>query len=242
MSTYSTGTLAKLVGVSVRTLQYYDKRGLLQPSTVTEGGRRQYSPADADRLQLILFLKGMGLSLTAIQQILVSNHGPQTLALLLEQQEAQLNAEQAATTTKLTQIATLRRQLPVPTSRPLTSKTDMDALMEEKQHLRRVHGRLLIYGIIIDVIEVAALVYGFLQGNWWPFASVFVLALIGGVLVARLYLHTVNYVCPNCQTVFKPSDWSAFWAPHNAKARRLTCPHCHQRNFCVEVYDQTRKP
>lgn len=39
---YTTGDLAKLAGVSVRTVQYYDKRGILSPSDLTEGGRRIY--------------------------------------------------------------------------------------------------------------------------------------------------------------------------------------------------------
>jgi DNA-binding transcriptional MerR regulator len=40
MSQYSTGDLAKLGGVSVRTVQFYDTKGLLPPSDLTDGGRR----------------------------------------------------------------------------------------------------------------------------------------------------------------------------------------------------------
>lgn len=40
MSKYTTGEIAKLCGVSVRTVQYYDTRGILTPSELTEGGRR----------------------------------------------------------------------------------------------------------------------------------------------------------------------------------------------------------
>lgn len=43
MSKYTTGEIAKLCGVSVRTVQYYDTRGILTPSELTEGGRRLYS-------------------------------------------------------------------------------------------------------------------------------------------------------------------------------------------------------
>ena len=43
MSKYTTGEIAKLCGVSVRTVQYYDTRGILAPSELTEGGRRLYS-------------------------------------------------------------------------------------------------------------------------------------------------------------------------------------------------------
>ena len=43
MSKYTTGEIAKLCGVSVRTVQYYDTRNILTPSELTEGGRRLYS-------------------------------------------------------------------------------------------------------------------------------------------------------------------------------------------------------
>lgn len=40
------GELAKKMNVSVRTLQYYDKEGLLSPSAESEGGRRLYTDKD----------------------------------------------------------------------------------------------------------------------------------------------------------------------------------------------------
>jgi hypothetical protein len=40
---YTTGEIAKLCGVSVRTVQYSDTRGILIPSSLTEGGRRLYT-------------------------------------------------------------------------------------------------------------------------------------------------------------------------------------------------------
>ena len=46
MSRYTTGEIAKLCGVSVRTVQYYDQRGILVPGELSEGGRRLYSEDD----------------------------------------------------------------------------------------------------------------------------------------------------------------------------------------------------
>ena len=43
MSKYTTGEIARISGVSVRTVQYYDDRGILKPSELSEGGRRLYS-------------------------------------------------------------------------------------------------------------------------------------------------------------------------------------------------------
>ena len=67
---YRTAEFAKLTGVTVRTLQYYDRCGLLAPSQVTEAGHRLYERSDLVRLQQVLTLKWMGFSLKAIKAIL----------------------------------------------------------------------------------------------------------------------------------------------------------------------------
>lgn len=66
-SMYTVGEFAEKMKVSVRTLQYYDKQGLLKPTSHSEGGRRLYSSHDAIILQQILSLKYIGLSLEEIK-------------------------------------------------------------------------------------------------------------------------------------------------------------------------------
>ena len=48
------GELARLMGTTVRTLQYYDREGILKPSSFSEGGRRLYSAKDVVKLHQIL--------------------------------------------------------------------------------------------------------------------------------------------------------------------------------------------
>lgn len=62
--------VAKLTGITVRTLHYYDEIGLLKPSKVTETGYRLYSDADLEVLQQILFFRELDFSLKDIQVIL----------------------------------------------------------------------------------------------------------------------------------------------------------------------------
>ena len=52
---YKVGTVAKLAGVSVRTLHHYDELGLLEPSGRSESGYRLYTDPDLERLQTALF-------------------------------------------------------------------------------------------------------------------------------------------------------------------------------------------
>lgn len=62
--------VAKLTGVTVRTLHYYDQIGLLKPSKVTDAGYRLYSEADLEILQQILFFRELDFPLSDIQDIL----------------------------------------------------------------------------------------------------------------------------------------------------------------------------
>ena len=64
--------VAKLTGVTVRTLHYYDEIGLLKPSKVTEAGYRLYSNADLEILQQILFFRELDFSLSDIREIMLN--------------------------------------------------------------------------------------------------------------------------------------------------------------------------
>ena len=66
------GEVAKKMGVTVRTLQYYDKEGLLSPSAESEGGRRLYTDKDLITLHQIISLKSLGFSLDDIKERLIS--------------------------------------------------------------------------------------------------------------------------------------------------------------------------
>ena len=68
----TTGELAKRMGVTVRTLQHYDREGLLAPSCISEGGRRLYMNKDVVKLHQILSLKHLGFSLSDIKSRLIS--------------------------------------------------------------------------------------------------------------------------------------------------------------------------
>jgi len=67
---YSVQQLAKLAGVSIRTLHLYDEIGLLKPSLRTEAGYRLYEEPELLRLQQILFYKELDFSLKDIGAIL----------------------------------------------------------------------------------------------------------------------------------------------------------------------------
>ena len=64
--------VSKLAGVSIRTLQYYDKIGLLHPTGHTDAGYRLYDDTDLERLQHILLFRELEFSLKDIASIINS--------------------------------------------------------------------------------------------------------------------------------------------------------------------------
>ena len=64
--------VSKLAGVSIRTLQYYDKIGLLHPTGYTDAGYRLYDDTDLERLQHILLFKELEFPLKDIKAIINS--------------------------------------------------------------------------------------------------------------------------------------------------------------------------
>ena len=90
--------MSRLFGVSLRTLRFYEDRGLIKPRR--EGNARFYRGADRVRMEMILKGKKLGFTLTEIQDLIGGKGATETPDL-----EDQLNAQQI-----VTQIGHLERQ------------------------------------------------------------------------------------------------------------------------------------
>lgn len=105
------GEVAKKMDVTVRTLQHYDKEGLLSPSAVSEGGRRLYTDKDILKLHQILSLKHLGFSLNDIRERLIPLDAPGDVAQILSEQAAVIRKKIADLTESLTKIEALRTEV-----------------------------------------------------------------------------------------------------------------------------------
>ena len=229
MSKYTTGELAKLCGVTVRTVQYYDARGILSPSELTEGGRRLYSEDDCKRMKIICFLRELGLPIDAIGQLLAEEDPGSVIALLLDQQEQTLRQERDERERQLQKLAQLRSGL------------NIAYIMTNKQKLRRIRLSLLLTALPVAVLQWASIILWITRGMWWLFALWVIVGIPYGVWASLRYFRKIAYICPQCHTVFQPKFKEAFWARHTPVTRRLTCPHCGHRGFCVEAAAETEE-
>ena len=236
MSNYTTGEIAKLCGVAVRTVQYYDARGILVPASLSEGGRRLYSEDDLRRMRVICFLRELGLPIDAIGKLLREEDPGSVIELLLQQQEAALKEEIGAQTEKLKKLETLRRELKGAGEISVESIGDIACTMTNKKNLKKVRLTMILSAIPLSLLEIAGILLWIFKGIWWVFALYVLVAIPWGIVISRYYYKSVSYLCPQCHTVFRPSFKEMFWARHTPKTRRLTCTQCGHKGFCVEVW------
>ncbi len=88
--------LAKLAGVSVRTLHHYDEIDLVRPSARSEAGDRLDEHADLERLQQVLFFRELGFPLEEIGRIVRSPEFDVRSALLMQRELLREKAERIA--------------------------------------------------------------------------------------------------------------------------------------------------
>ena len=105
------GEVAKKMGTTVRTLQYYDKEELLSPSAESEGGRRLYTDKDLVTLHQILSLKSLGFSLDDIKRCLISLETPTEVATALTEQADSIREKIEQLTDSLTAIEQLKTEV-----------------------------------------------------------------------------------------------------------------------------------
>ena len=241
MSKYTTGELAKLCGVTVRTVQYYDTRGILIPGELSEGGRRLYSEDDLKRMKVICFLRELDLPIDVISQILKEEHPEKVISLLIDQQETVLSDEISEKQEKLEKLRELKNALKGKTVISLETIGDIAVIMEGRKKLKRMRRTTIMTGIPVTALQWFSIVYWIVKCVWWPFIVWVTAAVPWSILVSRYYFNHVKYICPECHEVFKPAWKEAFWANHNPTARKLTCTACGRKGFCVEIWGGDEK-
>ena len=241
MSKYTTGELAKLCGVTVRTVQYYDARGILIPSELSEGGRRLYSEDDLKRMKIICFLRELDLPIDAVSQILNEEHPEKVISLLIGQQEDILLKEISDKQEKLEKLRELKNGLKNRASFSLESIGDIAVIMEGKKKLKKMRWMMVLTGLPVAALQWVAIILWIVKGVWWPFVVWVPAAVFWGIVVSRYYFNHVKYICPECHEVFKPTLKEAFWANHTPTTRKLTCTACGHKGFCVEVWGDGEK-
>src|SRR2546428_8193291 len=107
-SAYRIGEVAAKVGLTERTIRYYEERGLLESVKRLDGGQRVYTDDDVRRLKFILKLKVLGLSLAEMQELETPYGRHRTNAKVLPRLIELLDAHLAATRERIGELTALR--------------------------------------------------------------------------------------------------------------------------------------
>lgn len=236
MSQFSTGELAKAAEVSVRTVQYYDQRGILTPSEVTEGGRRIYHDSDLERLQVICFLRDLDFSINQIKNLLQEENREQVLELLLTDQIESLEKSSKEIEVKLKRARHLQKATAKWRQLSVDDLSDISRLMENHKSWRQLQWKLWGSIVLISLLYLVSLlivIYYFKDPRgFFIVCPAFIIAIN---LVVFHYRKQFEYLCPNCHKIFDPSSKEFALAGHTPRTRKLTCPHCHVKTYCLEL-------
>lgn len=241
MSQYTTGEMAKLCGVTVRTVQYYDTRGILTPSALSEGGRRLYDDGDLRKLKVICFLREIGLSIDTIGQLLREEDPGSVIELLLVQQEKDLREQRGEIDAKLEKIAELKKAVAANKQFTVESIGDMAITMTNQKKRNRMYLLFFLLALPIIALQAAGILLWAIKGIRWAFVLWAVLAIPFAIFLSRYYYRHVAYICPECHEVFRPTFKEMFFAAHTPKTRKLTCTACGHKGFCVETWWEDAK-
>lgn len=240
MRTYTTGEIAKLCGVTVRTVQYYDSRNILVPSRLSEGGRRLYSEDDLKRMREICFLREAGIPIDRIRELFAEEHPEKVISVLLGQQEQELRAEISERQKKLEMVECIKRELKGIPNLSAGSIGDVARVMRQGKKLNKMRRVLFLAGIPLNVLQWTSIVLWIARGWWWLFVLWACAAVPFGIWVLLGYQRHISYICPGCHELFKPDLREVFFAYHTLKLRRLTCPHCGHTGLCIEILNEEK--
>ncbi len=147
---YTAGEIARIAGVSLRTIRYYDTKGLLPPVSHSESGYRCYDKSSIILLQRILMLKYLGFSLEQIQWLIAAQNADaldqeailsQQKSLLLERKE---QLEMLISTIELAQQSTEEDKWQV-LVRCLNLLTSEEKVLEQYRNPENLNRRINIH-------------------------------------------------------------------------------------------------
>lgn len=238
---YRVSQVAKLTKVSARTVRFYDEKDLVKPARIDENGYRVYTEKEIEKIKLVSYLKQLSFSLKDIKQLFQDEKCSASLELLINQ-KLQENEEEL---TKLEQrkknLLNFEKYLH---SQNLKNEniSEVTKNMKSDLQLSKTRKTILISASGLTILELLGIGLMFLvaRNGYKAFALIILIIILtalilAAILLSKYYYHAVAYVCPLCHEKFIPTFKIFTFAQHTSKFRKLRCPNCHQKSFCLEV-------
>lgn len=233
---FTTGELAKLCNVSVRTVQYYDKEDILKPSELSPGGRRIYTENDLKKLRCICLYKALEFSLEDIKKVTASSDTFNLLSETILRQRNKIKDEIKALQNAEEKLVAIQQQIHETGSAKVESIEELNSLLVKKVK----HQKTDIMTYVFLGSYVLVLCSGFplavsIGGIFPIIMSVLAVILLFGLI----YYHSqVNsYICPNCHFKFSIGFFKDMFTLNGVKkGKYLKCTHCGHKGWFKETF------
>lgn len=231
---YSSGDVAKECNITVRTVQYYDKQGLISPSHYTSGGRRQYAEKDLIQLKRICLYRSIGFSIEEIQDIML-NQNTQIVIDYINDHLMRIEQEVIMYKEKQEKLTLLLENIESSKELSIDNIDDLNQLIQKK----KAHKKKSYLTIIFLVIYTLFILFGafFAQRAGEQFQLLFgivVIVLLAGLIFWNIRLNA--YRCPKCRHVFSIRFLTDLFSPNGFKGKYLRCPECKKLSWCKTTY------
>ena len=71
---------------------------------------------------------------------------------------------------------------------------------------------------------------------WWTLIISETILIFSIIVLCFIYFKNTEFICPHCNTQFKPKTSKAIMAPHFGNIRLLTCPNCNKKGWCKDIF------
>ena len=177
---FTSGQLAKQCHTSIRTVQYYDQKGLLRAKR-SQSNRRQYDQQDLLRLQQIITYRQLGFTLKDIQELIDNRQASKTLSALIDKQTAMLHQQIHQLESQLAGLRYFKKQLQSSNSFSPELQAKVRSNMKMAKQLHHFRLTMVGWGLVIDLLFLVSLIFVISQG-----ASPWRLVLGGSFIASHL--------------------------------------------------------
>lgn len=235
---YSTGELAKLCNVSSRTIQYYDREGILKPAELNQSGHRVYTEEEVKKLRCICLYKALGFSLEEIKSIVDGKDNFSLLCDLLMRQQKKIDEEMEGLQNKREKISAVLLQIRESGQAKVQNIEEMDQLLIKKRKHKKTDIMTYVFMAGYILFLIAGFPSAISAGGFYPYVMLLAAAIM---LLGLVYYHSqVNsYVCPKCKYKFSINFLKDLISPNGLKyGKYLKCPKCGRRGWVKETFPE----
>lgn len=238
---YHVSQVAKLTKVSPRTVRFYDEKDLVKPARIDENGYRVYTEKEIEKIKLVSYLKQLSFSLKDIKLLLQDENCSASLELLIDRKLQENKEELTELEQRKKKLLNFEKYLH---SQNLKTEniSEVTKNMKSDLQLSKTRKTILITASGLTIFELLGIALMFLmaRNGYKAFAIITLIIILAALILATImlskyYYHAVAYVCPLCQKKFVPTFKTFTFAQHTPKFRKLRCPNCHQKSFCLEI-------